>query len=129
MKKIVKLTDNNFLDSTSIVHNKQLLNDILKWELQSFTTNSEYITQNGYCNCYKMNGLAVFSFNFNVKEINTKDITLITGLPKCKSGRYVFGLSGNNTVAKGYITSGGELKNDGNWASGWYNAIVVYPAN
>lgn len=98
-------------------------------QLYNWNFNSDYIAQTGYMTVFKIsNRLAIISLNFQLKTaLNTNEI-LISGLPKCKTNRFLTNVVGSgNNVGKLFLDNQGNLYNDGSMNATWYNGIIIYP--
>ena len=139
MSKSIKLNDDNYWDSTGIVHNKQKLSDILDNPFINLTFNEDYIysTDRQYT-CLKIGKVVILNIHtIAFSQETPNDTYIIYGLPKPKEN-IVFALLGNNS-AQGGTTRCVLLKSTGNirihyGAPGYYgasstrqyNGILIY---
>ena len=100
MSKSYKLKDGNYIDSTGIVHNKQLLSEILNIQEIPLTINEEYIYYPSDSNvyCYKIGKLVIIEFcPIAFKTSPTTGKIIISGIPRPISPT-IFALFGNNSA-------------------------------
>ena len=142
MSKSIKLKNDTYIDSSSIVHNKEKLSDILNTESRILTFNEEYVysTDLEYY-CLKI-GKVVF---LNIRTIAFKKgfektgTQFISGLPK-PSTYLIFYLYGgaeaSGTALRCAITPEGTIVNHysialgvGDSANRQYGGTLIYLTN
>ena len=100
-------------------------------QITNYTRNTTYVSSTGYLLVYKYGKICVISLNVQLVDNTPSNTTLLSGLPKGAIERITFsGALNNGNSLRLYITSDGEIKNDGviylSGASGWINSFVVY---
>ena len=98
-------------------------------QLFNWTFDSDYIVQTGYMTVFKIsNRLAIVSLNFQLKTALNANVKLISGLPRCKTSRFLTNVVGSgNNVGKLFLDNQGNLCSDGSMDATWYNGIIIYP--
>lgn len=98
MSKSIKFKNDNYLDSTSIVHNRQLLSDILNIQEIPINFNTDYIYLSDlqYI-CVKIGKLVILNIHtIAFKQLIPNSQSLITGLPCTLGNNIIFYLFGGN---------------------------------
>lgn len=106
-----------------------LYSDFKIEQLFNWTFDSDYIVQTGFMTVFKIsNRLAIVSLNFQLKTAVNTNVKLISGLPRCKTSRFLTSVvGGGNNLGKLFIDNQGNLYSDGNMNATWYNGIIIYP--
>lgn len=141
MSKSIKLKNETYLDSSSIVHNKEKLSDILNTESITLTFNEEYVysTDREYY-CLKI-GKVIF---LNIRTIAfkkgfEKTTQFISGLPKPRAYLIFYlhgGMEASGTALRCGITAEGTICNHyssptgvGDSANRQYGGTLIYLTN
>lgn len=138
MSKSIKLSNDNYLDSSSIVYNKQLLSDILNIQEIPITFDTNYVYSSDLqYTCVKIGKLVILNFHtIAFKQLIPNFQSLVTGLPK-PNEVIIFYLYGGNsasgsTLRLSIATDGiihSHYASDvvyGDSASKQYSGILIY---
>lgn len=141
MSKSIKLKDNNYLDSSSIVYNRQKLSDILDIQTILLSVNTDYVYLNDlqYI-CFKIGKLVILNIQtlaFKKEIPNYQEI--IYGLPK-PINSIAFCLYGGNAASGNTVRL--AINTNGNIQTHWsptvlygdsantqYGGIFIYKTN
>ena len=100
MSKSIKLKDNNYLDSTGITHNRQLLSDILYdsgWvDMSSYINATNFSVRTGQPPMVRRIGNVVYwkGSVYCSTAVNDKEATILSGIPSQFRPVGEFGRSG-----------------------------------
>lgn len=124
MSKSIKLKDNTYLDSSSIVHNKELLSDIINISKINLQFDSDYIYTNelSYI-CFKIGKICILNIYYIAFKSDMENYKqFILGLPKPKDN-ILFYLYGG-LEAKGSAIRCGLNCSSGNIGKHWSDSII-----
>ena len=144
MSKSLKLKDNNYLDSSSIMHHRKSLEDILNIETISLYVNEDYVYLSDLqYMCVKIGKLVILNIRtlaFKQEIPNYQEI--IYGLPKPSEYTIVYLYGGNGasgaTMRLGISDNGnsGVIKTHwspspiyGDSANNQYGGTIIYKTN
>lgn len=138
MSKSIKPKNNTYWDSSSIVHNKELLSDILNGRQISLSFNWDYIYDSDInYNCFKIGKIVIVNIQVIAfkKEIPNHQV-FISGLPKPTEYNifYLFGGgTSEGTTARCSLTYEGNIQihwgsptSYGDAANKQYSGILIY---
>lgn len=141
MSKLIKLENENYIDSSSIVYNRQKLSDILDIQTIPISVNTDYVYYNDMqYTCVKIGKLVILNIQtvaFTQEIPNYQEI--IYGLPKPINAIvfYLFGgnVANGNTVRLG-LNPNGNIQTHwspailyGDSANKQYGGILIYKTN
>lgn len=132
MAKSYKIKDDNYIDSSGIMHNRENLKTKLNnfFNFSNYTNwniNTNYIpNKNGFTR-FDVNSIFCFAnLNFKITAQAPIDTVLLSNLPKPKN-RITFCAALDSTLVRLYIDTNGELRADGNVSvTGWLNCNISY---
>lgn len=138
MSKSIKFKNNNYLDSSSIVHKRKKLSDILEQSTIQLTFNEEYVylTDLGY-SCFKIGRLVFLDIYCIAFKKEVPNYTwLISGLPKINTYPTFYlngGVTASGTTARCSITPEGRVQTHwgsptsyGDSANKQYYGTIIY---
>lgn len=142
MSKSIKLKNDTYIDSSSIVYNKQKLSDILNIQTINLNFNSDYIydTDLDY-KCVKIGKLVILNIcTLSFKQAVPNYQVFISGLPKTANEYIIFYFYGGATAmgksCRCALTPNGDIQTHwgspgeyGDSANKQYGCTLIYLTN
>ena len=141
MSKSIKLKNNNYLDSTSIVYNRQKLSDILDIQTIPLSVNTDYVyIEDLQYMCVKIGKLVILNIRtLGFKQPIPNYQPIIYGLPKPNEYTiiYLYGGNGaNGCTVRLAINGDGNIQTHwspepqyGDSANKQYGGTLIYKVN